>query len=184
MGKNMTKQQQYVVVGVVFLILGLWGYWNYLLNPVMVKITKNEAKYRDLVGQIEKAKRQARRLPALKNQKEKLELELKDMERQLPKGKDMPNILRTITREALRENLDFKSVFPEKTRRKQYFESIPFKLQMTGNLHSFIRFLASLGQQERIFSAGKLDLRPVRAGDSGVIDLNINVMLETYAYNG
>ena len=185
MGKSLTKEQQYMIVGLVVLIGCLYAYWNYLLNPTMQKIVEQEKKHKSLVSQIEKAKRQAKRLPALKNQSEKLERDLAKLEKQLPKGTDMPNILRTITREAMRENLEFSKIAPAGNKRRTYFESIPFSLAISGGLHSVVRFLAAMGQQERIFQASDLKLRPGgKSIDGGKTNLKIDLKLETYAYRG
>ena len=188
MGKNLTKQQQQIIVLlVIFIGGGGYGYWNFLLKPTLARIEQNEKKYEDLISKIEKAQRQARRLPALKNELEKLKVELADLEKQLPTGKDVPNIIRVLTREALRENLNFINVSPKKVLNKQYFEIIPFGISFDGSLHGLARFLASLGQQQRIFKAENITLTPTNNKldpITGQIPLSINLTIQTYSYRG
>lgn len=184
MASKMSQQQQMMVAAALVVVGGLYGYWNYLLKPTMDKIEKNQATYKELTEKIERAERQARRLPALQSELAKLETDLASMEKQLPKDKDLPNILRTLTREALQENLIFSKLAPKPAQRQQYFEIIPFDVQFQGSLHSLARFLASLGQQDRIFQAANINLQPTGGGDLGQTLLNISLAIQTYAYAG
>jgi Tfp pilus assembly protein PilO len=122
----------------------------------------------------------------MQNELAQLQTDLVFLEKQLPKDKDIPNILRTLSREAIQENLQFVRLVPKPAVQQQYFEILPFDLQFTGNLQSFVRFLASLGQQERIFQAQNIQLTlgsgPAEA--LGNIVLSINLTIQTYAYAG
>jgi len=185
-GGKMTQQQQTMVAVVLFAVGGLYVYWNYLLKPTMAKIDANAATYNDLKAKIETAERQSRRLPALQNELAKLQVELSGLETQLPKDKDLPNILRTLTREAQNENLQFTRLAPKASQKQQYFEIIPFDAGFSGSLHNLARFLAALGQQDRIFSAQNITLAPsgTSAADTGVATLSITLTIQTYAYAG
>lgn len=185
MASKMSQQQQMMAVAVIVVIGGLYVYWNYLLKPTLDKIKTEQTTYQELVTKIETAERQARRLPVLQSELAKLQTDLAAMEKQLPKDKDLPNILRTFTREALQENLQFSKLAPKPAQRQQYFEIIPFDVQFVGTLHAFARFLASLGQQDRIFQASNISLSPAaNTGETGVTNLNITLSLQTYAYAG
>lgn len=183
---KLTKQQQQIVaIAVLIVVGGGYVYWNYLLKPTLAKIEVEEAKHKDLIAKIETAERQARRLPALQNELANLQVELGALEKQLPKGKDLPNILRLLTREAIQEDLQFASLTPKAAVRQQFFEIIPFDVTFTGSLQSLARFLASIGQQDRIFQAQNISLS--RAGGSaeeGLINLRITLTIQTYAYTG
>lgn len=185
MASKMSQQQQMMVVAAFMVVGGLYVYWNYLLKPTLDKIKTEQATYQDLVDKIDRAEKQARRLPVLQSELAKLQVELSAMEKQLPKDKDLPNILRTLTREALQENLQFSRLTPKPAQRQQYFEIIPFDVQFVGTLHALARFLASLGQQDRIFQASNVSLSPAGGGpDAGTTNLNISLAIQTYAYAG
>lgn len=185
MGKKWTREQQFLIGSLLLFIAGLYYYFNYMISPVMKKIDIQKIQYTELQAQIQEAEREARRLPILQAQSEKLIAELSQLEKQLPKDKDIPNVLRTLTKEALRENLRFVRVSPGRFADRQYFEIIPFDIQFTGSVHSFIRFLATLGQQDRIYKAGNITFTPSGGKSSdGEVALNIQVSIETYAYKG
>lgn len=171
------------VLGLCFV---LYAYFTYLLNPTLIDIKAKQDHLRDLTTKIENAERQARRLPALMAEKEQLELELVALEKQLPRDQDKPNIIRSLTREALQENLEFERLTPKPIEVRDFFQVIPFDLQFAGNLQSLARFLASLGQQDRIFQAQNIKLTPrgnITDG-GGIIPLSITLMIQTYAYSG
>jgi Tfp pilus assembly protein PilO len=186
MAGKITKEQQTMIVAVLLFFGGLYVYWNYLLSPTLQEISTKEAQYADLSAKIEQAELQARRLPALKAEKEKLEIELVALEKQLPKDQDTPNIIRALTREAMQENLEFERLTPKPLEAREYFQVIPFELQFAGSLQSLARFLASLGQQERIFQAQNLKLSPKGGteNDGGMVNLTISLTIMTYAYLG
>ena len=186
MGKNLTKQQQQIIVlAILFIGGGGYGYWNYMMKPTFERIKKFEQQYEELEKKIKRAEAQAKRLPALKNELEDLQVELSQLEKQLPRDKDIPNIIRTLTREALREDLAFFRITPGGVKSDQYFETIPFSISYSGGLHALVRFLAALGQQERIYRAGNVTLSPVGGQTiDGDKELNISIEIETYAYKG
>jgi type IV pilus assembly protein PilO len=187
MGKLTKQQQQIIAIVFVFVIGGGYVYWNYLLKPTLDSISVRKQKYEELQAKIETAERQARRLPALQNELALLQTDLTSLEKQLPKDKDIPNILRTLTREAMQESLQFVRLAPKPPARQQYFDILPFEVQFNGNLHAFARFLASLGQQDRIFQAQNIQLSPAGSGaseSSGLVNLSISLTIQTYAYAG
>ena len=154
-----------------------------MLKPTLTQIKEREAKYQDLTAKIETAERQARRLPALQLEYATLQQDLLSLEKQLPTDKDLPNIIRVITRQALQENLQFVKLAPKPSVHQTYFEIIPFDLQFSGGLHALARFLAALGQQDRIFQAQNVNLTMNSSSDPqlGTI-LNISLLIQTYAY--
>src|SRR5437870_1846347 len=120
MGK-LTKQQQQILAGVIIFVFGGgYVYWNFMLKPTMANIESRDSQLKDLRAKIETAERQARRLPMLQNELAKLQVELGSLEKQLPKERDLPNIIRILTREALQENLQFSRLGPKPSVKQQY----------------------------------------------------------------
>jgi type IV pilus assembly protein PilO len=175
-----------MIAAAVGLCFVLYAYFTYLLNPTLNDIKAKQEQLRDLTAKIENAERQARRLPALMAEKEQLEQELVVLEKQLPRDQDKPNIIRALTREALQENLEFERLAPRSIETRDFFQVIPFDLQFSGTLQAFVRFLSSLGQQDRIFQAQNIKLTPRGniAEGGGLVPISITLMIQTYAYSG
>lgn len=183
---KLSKEQQIIIGCLVGFVFVIYAYWNYFMKPILGDIQTKQTKLESLESQVEQAERQAKRLPLLKSELEKLETELSLLEKQLPTAKDIPGIIRIITREANAQNISFVSMRPLDARRDQYFDVLSFELSMTATLHNFAHFLASLGQQERIFQVEQVKLsgggQPSKGGGSP--SLNVNFTLKTYAYAG
>lgn len=182
----LTKEQQKIVVLLVMVVLGVYMYYTQLLKPTLIKIKDDQVKYEDLKAKIETAERQARRLPAMREELDRLQVDLSNLEKQLPKDKDVPNIIRILTREAAQENLTFVRLAPKPTTKREFFDVIPFDVTFTGPLHAFTRFLASMGQEDRIFQAQGINLSPAGSptDGGGVQNLSITLTILTYAYAG
>lgn len=184
---NLSKEQQQMIATVLIVLFGGgYVYWNYLLSPTMTAIQEKQTRYRDLYAKIEEAEKQARRLPALKSELDQLQVELVTLEKQLPTDKDIPSILRMLTKESSTYGVEFVRLAPRQPIRQQYFEIIPFELQVTGGLHNFARFLSSLGQQDRIFQAQNITMSPGGGNPDllGFVPLTITLLIQTYAYTG
>jgi len=182
---NLTQKQIQVIVGVALAVVGGgYFYFKLLLLPQMEAIKANTQKFQELKEQIATAEREARRLPALKDERERLNTELLRLEKQLPKDKDVPNIIRILTREALQESLEFIQFVPKPNQKNQFFEIVPFDLQMAGTLSNLARFFSSLGQHERIFKFQNVKLSPRSSDEGGLTMLSISFSVETYAYTG
>jgi type IV pilus assembly protein PilO len=182
----LNKDQQKIVVLLVMVVIGVYAYYTQLLKPTLLRIKDDQVKYEDLKAKIETAERQARRLPAMREELERLQVDLSNLEKQLPKDKDVPNIIRILTREAAQENLTFVKLSPKPLSKKEFFEVIPFEVNFTGPLQAFTRFLSSLGQQDRIFQAQGINLSPSGSAvdGGGVQNLSISLTILTYAYAG
>src|SRR5690242_1782192 len=114
MAVKLTKQQQQLVAALLMGVIGgSYFYWTYMLRPTLAQIKERQAKYTELTGKIETAERQARRLPALQLEYATLQQDLLSLEKQLPTDKDLPNIIRVLTRQALQENLQFGRLAPK-----------------------------------------------------------------------
>jgi type IV pilus assembly protein PilO len=184
MGK-LTKEQQQMIAVAICLVFGVYAYFTYLLKPTLHQISERRTKLAALTQQIEVARQKANQLPALRAEYEALQIELNAMEKQLPKEKDLPGILRIITREALTENVSFSTLRPIDPKKDPsgLFDVIEFEVSVTGELHSFVRFMASLGQQDRIFQFDRVSLVMGNQQD-GNPTVNVNFTLKTYAYAG
>jgi type IV pilus assembly protein PilO len=185
MGK-ISKEQQVIVAVVVGLLFLGYFYWTSMLSPTLKAIDQKKVTLADLEAKVAHAEQQAKRLPALQRELEQLQIELAVLEKQLPTAKDMPGVLRIVTREALQENVNFVSLRPLEPRREGFFDVLDFEVAMTGGLTSFVRFIASLGQQDRIFQIEqvRMGLSGQATDSTGAPTLNINFLLKTYAYAG
>lgn len=182
---KMTKDQQILVVVAFGFIVFCYFYWGNFLKPTMSVINEREKKLQELTQRVQSAEMESRRLPQLQADLADLQSKLTLLEKQLPTEKDFPGILRLVTKEVTKENLELNSLTPVDPKREQYFDVLSFDMALTGSLHNFVRFMTSMGQQERIFQFERVNFSlGGNKADSGLIFLNITFTLKTYAYVG
>jgi Tfp pilus assembly protein PilO len=185
MGKNLTKEQQMLIVAIVFAGIIVWGYWTQLISPLLSDIKVKSEKLQGLQAQVEQAQRQAAQFPILSAQYEKVKAEVAQIEKQLPRDQDVPSILRLITQQALDHNIHFVSLRPLDPKSETLFNVIEFEVAVTGGLSAFARFVAAIGQQERIFQVEQVKMTLISQTEPTVEpNLNINFQLKTFAYAG
>ena len=173
------EQQKNAALIVVASCAILYFYWAYLLKPVEVKIKKTQKEVADLEGQVANAKVQAARLPQIQRDYEALKVVMVNIEKQLPKDKDFPELLRTITREAQRFRLRIANLTPGGITDQGVYQTFPIQLSMSGRFHNIGRFLTAMGTKDRIISAENLKLNLQSASES---DATIQTNFSLLAY--
>ncbi|MBI4395837.1 MAG: type 4a pilus biogenesis protein PilO [Elusimicrobia bacterium] len=150
----LSKQQQQQIVMVVMFVAGFsYVYWNYLLKPTNAKITKLDTELTRVLDEVETMKRTANRLPALQREFDDLNAQVGQAEKRLPKEKNLEEVLRIVTTEAIKHHVSILSFSPGTERPQNYFIEIPINLSFQGQFHTLGKFLSVLGQQERILAA-------------------------------
>jgi len=97
-------------------------------------------------ARLEEMKATALELPKLQAEMAVLELEVADLEKRLPKEKEIPELLRTITKTAQRYNLKISNFNPSKIVEQPNYSEVPFEMVVQGNYHSLAYFLTDLGR--------------------------------------
>jgi Tfp pilus assembly protein PilO len=145
------------------LVIALAGFpivwWNYLMKPTLDSIRDKRRDNQEIEEKVETMKRTAARLGALEKEKDTLLAEVSKAEKKLPKQRNIQEVYRVLMEEAQREKVAVASFAPEGERAQNYFVEIPFGVSYAGNFHSVARFLAAMGQQERIMAARNLSMR-------------------------
>ncbi len=152
------EQQKKVAAVIIFAVTFFYVYFKYMLAPKQDAIVKVEAELSTVLARVEELKMTASRLPALRRETEELDVQVAKVERRLPRTRNIEDIIRTVTELAKKSNVAFSSFAPGGESAQQYYTEVPFTLNVTGTMHSIAKFLAVMGQQERIFSAKNLSL--------------------------
>jgi type IV pilus assembly protein PilO len=156
----LNKEQKNQLALLVIALVGfpiVW--WNYLMKPTLESIKVKQQENQEIEEKVETMKRTAARLGALEKEKDALLQEVSKAEKKLPKQRNIQEVYRVLMEEAQREKVYIGSFSPEAERAQSYFVEIPFGVSYSGNFHSVAKFLASMGQQERIMAARNLQMR-------------------------
>ncbi len=152
------KQQQQVAMGIV--AAGLFGYVYYakLLTPVQAAIVQKQSDLAEVNGRIDSLRVTANQRDQLLKRVAELQAEVVKVERRLPRTRNVQDIIKIVSELATKSGIRYSSFSPMGESSQQYFTEIPFGMNITGNVQTIGKFLAAIGQQERIFSVKNLSL--------------------------
>lgn len=181
----LSKQQQQQVVLAVMLVAGFgYVYWNYMLSPANKKIAELNTNLTEVLDKVETMKRTANRLPALQKEYEGLLAEVGKSEKRLPKEKNLQEVLRLVTEHSLRQQITVRSFTPGAEVPQNYFVEVPVVMSVSGQFHTLGKFLALMGQQERILSAKNLSLSVAPLGNKKNDTIQGTFTLLAYIFKG
>jgi len=140
-----------VLVGVIF-----YAYWSLVYTPARMAIATEQKAVDDLNGKLALAKTRAGQLSKIQAEMASLQVDVALLEKQLPKNRELPSLLRILTHRAESFGLAFSTLSPQKAVSKGLYDEIPFSVSLSASFHSLGRFLTAMGKGERLFAARNL----------------------------
>ena len=164
---------------VLVLVLAL-GYFMHLTNLKDV-LERHQAEEVTLKEQFSTKVRQAANLEEYKAQMKLMEASFEALLRQLPSDTEVPGLLEDITSAGLNSGLEFEEIklLPEKT--QPYYIELPIQVKVFGSYHDLATFVSAVAGMPRIVTLHDFSIKPVTAGNSSRLALNI--LVKTYRYN-
>lgn len=145
--------QQMIIMMPIILIVGIFGYYKYLLSPF-------NAKSKLLLGELEQIKKdyreseaRAARLSKLEQEISVLNVEIKAIEKKLPASKDVPNLIRLLSKKMSDNHIIWTRLAPGIETRKEYYIEYTYTIPFQASYHDLAVFLSDIGQMERIFAS-------------------------------
>lgn len=181
---KLTKEQQQMIVAIVlFAGAGGYSYWTYFWVPISEKIKVVKGKIESTDREIASARQTAARLPQLRAQIQELQEKAEAVEKKLPKTKELPTLIDTLSGVARQYNLTIMNFSPGGTSVKDYFIELQYGMTIRGNYHNLAKFLTALATQERILQTRGLSLSPV-SGSTGSETVTAQFTLLAFQYKG
>ena len=175
------QQQQYVAAGALGLAAFGYSYIALFWLPISRNIAEVDAKITEVEGKVEKATREASRLPHLQEELTRLNEHAIEAERRLPKKKSTPDILVKVSDLAQDQHVALLSFTPGAQKSQQFFTELSYPISVRGTFHNIGRFLAALALEERIFNVQNV-VYGEASGDSG--EMSVTFTLLSYQYKG
>jgi len=177
------KLKQNLIVLIVFAAMAGFVYFKYLITPLDIKNREALSQLQQAESKLSEMKRRAMELPKLQAEMRILETEVTELEKSLPRNKEIPDIIRTITRTAQRYHLKIQSFSPAPMLSQPNFNEVPFQITLQGSYHSLAHFLAELGQQTRILNAKNINISS-SGGKDNETTINATFTLVAYIFKG
>ncbi|HDM76291.1 MAG TPA: protein PilO [Deltaproteobacteria bacterium] len=174
-----TPQKVLILILTILLIGG--GFYYVVYKDNSAKITKLEKDIRQMQSRLATLKKKSRELKKLEKEVAKERKRLIIVAHLLPKSKEIPSLLESISKSGTEARLEFLLFKPKKEQPKNFYAEIPIDIEVRGTYHQVAMFLDKLSHLERIVSARNLSM--ARAGEhNDEIILKTKCTAVTYRY--
>lgn len=134
-----------LAVGLIFLV-----YWQISYKPKMRTITAKESQLAELTFKMKEKQRIAADFNKFKEEKEKIEEDLKRNVAKLPDKKEIPNLLSSISNKSQEAGLEVLLFKPQGEQDAEYYSRVPVELKFLGSYHEIGMFFYYVGTLPRI----------------------------------
>lgn len=174
------QEQQYVGAGAIAALLLMGAYVKFFWLPISAAKDEARKKIAEIEAKIDKAKKQAARLERLQQELNVLNEQAVQAELRLPRSKDVPNMLLTLSGVAQKQRVSILSFSPGPVKTQQYFMELNYPVTIRGTYHNIGRFLAALALEQRIFNVQNVSYPAPDAGG----EMTVSFTLLSYQYKG
>ncbi len=148
-------QQKMIAVGVAVALI-LVGAWFMSIDPARTTIAENDEKIQKQEAELLKLQQQAQHRTQFMREVERLKQRLREAEEQLPKGAEVPKLLRDIAYEAQQSGLRLDRFEIQSESQQGDFSQVPVKMSVRGSYHEIAVFFDRLSKMPRIVNVTDL----------------------------
>ena len=171
-----------ILIGILCVIAGIYFYLFFIPMQDDMRVLKTELD--KLMKELNEGKMITRDLEKFKGQVERLNVELTNALTQLPNEKEIPEILKSISRLGKESNLEFFLFKPKPEEPQQFYAKVPIDLVVVGSYHNTGLFFDKIGKLPRIINV--LDFNMTRAkevkGRETDIVIRTSCLIATYRF--
>lgn len=152
--------QQLIIILPIVLIAVIFGYYKYLLSPLNMKNAEIIKELDGIKKEYQQSLGRVARLSKLQQEIAVLDEEIKVMQKKLPPTKDIPGLLRLLAKRLEHYGIRWTRIVPGQQSQKDYYVEQTYTIPFSCSYHTLARFLAEVGQMERIFATRLKTLTP------------------------
>jgi type IV pilus assembly protein PilO len=168
-----------ILVGTLAIMGGVFYFLVY--QPKTEEIRKAKDEISTLKVKVMKAKRESRRLPEVEAREIAVNAQFKQALKLLPNKKEIPSLLRNITKQGADSNLEFRLFSPRKESPENFYYRLPVSIQVSGNYHDVATFFDKVGRMERIVNILNVTIKPQKPRSTMLVT---NCEAVTYRFKG
>lgn len=149
---DLTKKQQYILATITFSIMFCVVFYMYIYAPLSSKIETLQETLAQKKEELEKGKFITSKMDILRKEYDSLKIELSYIEERLPREREMPSLLKQVTRIGENSGVEFATFKPLGTKEEDYYEILPIEVSIEGTYHKLGEFLSKIGSLPRIIT--------------------------------
>ncbi len=177
-----TPKKVIILVGILCVITGLYFYVFFI--PVQNELRGLRSELNKLVRELNEGKTITRDLQRFKTQVERLNTELTSALTQLPNEREIPEILKSISRLGKESNLEFTLFRPKTEEPQQFYAKVPIELVVLGSYHNTGIFFDRISKLPRIINVVDFSMaraREIRGREAEVL-VKTSCLVNTYRF--
>jgi type IV pilus assembly protein PilO len=151
------SQYRWAMIPGILLLLGV-TYWYFLYQPRAEEIARLEERIVQKRRILEEHRRIAAKYDAFKAKVEELESKLRVALVQLPKRREIPDLIRQISDLGVRTGLQISLLRPQPEQPKEFYAEVPITVKVIGPYHAVGQFFDALGRLPRIVSVSNIQM--------------------------
>lgn len=159
------------------LVFGAGVYYDTM--DQLAELEALEQKEAELKQSFESKQKKAINLPDYQEQLEQIEVELKQMIRQMPTQEEVASLLIDISQTGLASGLEFRLFKPEAPVRKDFYSELPIKIEVIGKYEELGLFVSGLASLPRIVTVHDVNIIPEDKDGKGG-KMKMNALVKTY----
>ncbi|MFA5974750.1 MAG: type 4a pilus biogenesis protein PilO [Elusimicrobiota bacterium] len=137
----------------------VWGYWKFVFQPLQNSISFEKRNVAELNSKLSLARARAGQLNKIQTEMQSLQVDVAELERQLPKSVELPSLIRVFTHRVESYGLTLASFAPQKSAPKGLYDEVPYQVSLSASFHTIGNFFTAMGKGERLFAARNLALQ-------------------------
>src|SRR4030042_225910 len=171
-----------ILIGILCVITGIYFYLFFIPLQNDVRVLRTELD--KLMKELNEGRMITRDLEKFKGQVEKLNAELTSALTQLPNEKEIPEILKSISRLGKESNLEFTLFKPKPEEPQQFYARVPIDLVMVGSYHNTGLFFDRIGKLPRIINVVDFNMtraKEVKGRETDIV-IKTSCLITTYRF--
>lgn len=177
---KINKKQRFSLYTLVILIL-IAGYFYLLYLPKEKEFDTLIDDRNNKEFQLRKVSVQVKNRERLKDEIKELEDKLISVKMQLPKEKEIPDLLKSIDSKGRESNIEFLYFKPKPIIAKEFYGEVPIALTVKGGFHNLGLFLNKVAGLSRLINISNIKISNISEKDEK-ITIQTDMLAKSYIY--
>lgn len=178
------KNQQFALIAIIVALAAAYGFWEYWRAPNLEALETSQERLERLETQNRAAQVRALQRERLESQAATYERYVRRLEQLVPADNEVPGLLRDITAEARRLDVDLDLIepFSNQPGPSGYYTLQSYTLRVIGEYHNVGQFLTTIASLPRIITPVDVAIETFQNNELQDLDAGVAVdfRIETY----
>lgn len=176
---GLSKIQRLLICVLTIAVMG-GSYYYFIFAPKNKMLKSVKTEYKTQVAKLETFKRKAKALKEYETKMAKVQEEFDIAMKALPERKEIPSLLRGVSKAGSNAGLVFLLFQPAPVVNKEFYKEIPLSLKVEGDYHQIADFFSQVAQLNRIVNISNMSMGTDKK-DAGLIQLDCSAITYMFA---